>query len=207
MKCLGGKGPGVPSPLPSPPRVHLPLKSPSFPASSRRAPLPQARGRALLNMRLTDAEGGLLGRTLLTLVANKGFGGPVATPLPPHKLSPHDVVALRPNSQPQGAGGPPLCSGLVYRVKETAIVVAVDDMPEDGLEQPLRVEKLANEVGVQRRGRKEGRPGRAGALQPLRPEAPRHSLRGQRPRRRAPAAGDVQAPAQHAAAAVGAADR
>lgn len=30
-----------------------------------------ARGRALLNLRLTEAEGGLLGRTLLTLVNNK----------------------------------------------------------------------------------------------------------------------------------------
>ena len=31
----------------------------------------QARGRALLNLRVQDAEGGLLGRTLLTLVSNK----------------------------------------------------------------------------------------------------------------------------------------
>ncbi len=66
--------------------------------------------------------------------------------LPPHKLSPHDVVALRPNSQPPGAGGAPLVGGLVYRVRETAIVIAVDEAPEEGLEQPLRVEKLANEV-------------------------------------------------------------
>ena len=34
----------------------------------------QARGRALLNLRLQDAEGGLLGRTLLTLVSNKVGG-------------------------------------------------------------------------------------------------------------------------------------
>ena len=33
-----------------------------------------AKGRALLNLRLTDAEGGLLGRTLLTLVNNKAGG-------------------------------------------------------------------------------------------------------------------------------------
>ena len=31
----------------------------------------QAHGRALLNLRVQDAEGGLLGRTLLTLVSNK----------------------------------------------------------------------------------------------------------------------------------------
>jgi len=109
---------------------------------------PQARGRTLLNLRLSDAEGGLLGRTLLTLVANKGFGGPTPTQLPPHKLSPHDVVAIRPNSQPAGAGGAPLVSGLVYRVRDTAVVVAVDEVPDEGLEQPLRVEKLANEVGA-----------------------------------------------------------
>ena len=32
----------------------------------------QARGRALLNLRVQDAEGGLLGRTLLTLVSQQG---------------------------------------------------------------------------------------------------------------------------------------
>lgn len=31
----------------------------------------QARGRALLNLKLRDAEGGLLGRTLLTFILNK----------------------------------------------------------------------------------------------------------------------------------------
>jgi hypothetical protein len=31
----------------------------------------QARGRALLNLKCASAEGGLLGRTLLTLVSNK----------------------------------------------------------------------------------------------------------------------------------------
>jgi hypothetical protein len=31
----------------------------------------QARGRALLNLRVSETEGGLLGRTLITLVNNK----------------------------------------------------------------------------------------------------------------------------------------
>lgn len=31
----------------------------------------QARGRALLNLKLRDAEGGLLGRTLMTFILNK----------------------------------------------------------------------------------------------------------------------------------------
>ncbi|KAF8070908.1 Ighmbp2 [Scenedesmus sp. PABB004] len=108
----------------------------------------QARGRALLNLRVSDAEGGLLGRTLLTLVPNKGFGATPPLPLPAHKFGPHDVVALRPNSA--GLGGPPLCSGLVYRVRDCSITVAVDEPPEEGLDQPLRLEKLANEVTYQR---------------------------------------------------------
>ena len=42
-----------------------------------------------------------------------------------------------------------LCiSGVVYRLRETAIVIAVDEAPEDGLEQPLRLEKLANTVKI-----------------------------------------------------------
>jgi hypothetical protein len=73
----------------------------------------QARGRTLLNLRVGDAEGGLLCRTLLTLVPNKGFGTTPAVPLPAHKFSPHDVVALKASSA--GLGGPPLCTGLVYR--------------------------------------------------------------------------------------------
>ena len=36
--------------------------------------------------------------------------------------------------------------GVIYRVKETSVVVAVDDAPEEGLDQPLRLDKLANEV-------------------------------------------------------------
>jgi hypothetical protein len=127
-----------------------------------------ARGSALLGLRLADAEGGLLGRTLLTLVANKGFaqGAPVsaAPPLPPHKFGPHDLVAIKPNKQGGGGGGASsgdaaaasggagagaggaLATGLVYRIRDNAIVVAVDDAPDEGLDVPLRLEKLANET-------------------------------------------------------------
>ena len=40
-------------------------------ASGVRPEKAQARGRALLNLKLRDSEGGLLGRTLLTLILNK----------------------------------------------------------------------------------------------------------------------------------------
>lgn len=84
----------------------------------------QRRGRSLLNLRLLDAEGGLLGRTLLTLVSNKGFqagGGKGAQQdLPPHKFSPHDVVAVRPNKG-GAADGPPLTTGA-WRVVWCGVV-------------------------------------------------------------------------------------
>lgn len=35
---------------------------------------------------------------------------------------------------------------LCCRVWDTSIVVAVEEMPDEGLEQPLRLDKLANEV-------------------------------------------------------------
>ena len=45
--------------------------------SSVRPQRAQARGRALLNLRLRDAEGGLLGRTLLTFILNKVWQTPL----------------------------------------------------------------------------------------------------------------------------------
>lgn len=72
----------------------------------------QARGRALLNLRVADMEGGLMGRTLVTLVLNKGYtggGAGSAADLPPHKFGGHDVVALR--AAKGSSEGPPICSG------------------------------------------------------------------------------------------------
>ena len=45
-----------------------------------------------------------------------------AEPLPPHKMSPHDIVRLRPSKG--DASGPPLAEGVVSRVRDTAITVA-----------------------------------------------------------------------------------
>ena len=41
-----------------------------------------------------------------------------------------------------------VASGVVYRLQETAVVIAVDEAPDDGLDQPLRLEKLANDVSL-----------------------------------------------------------
>lgn len=41
-----------------------------------------------------------------------------------------------------------MIAGVVYRMKDTSLVLAVEDVPEEGMDQPLRIEKLANEAGV-----------------------------------------------------------
>ncbi len=69
---------------------------------------------------------------------------PGAPELPPHRFGAHDVVALRPNKG--SSEGPPLCTGVLYRIKDNSVVVAVDEVPDEGMEQPLRLEQLANEV-------------------------------------------------------------
>ncbi|KAL6785032.1 hypothetical protein ACKKBG_A02145 [Auxenochlorella protothecoides x Auxenochlorella symbiontica] len=99
------------------------------------------RGLVLPNLRLTGVEAGLLGRSLLTLVHNKGTP---PGPLPVHKFGPHDIVRLR--ASKAAAGAPVLAEGVVYRLRDDSIVIAVDDTPEDGLDVPLRLEKLVNTV-------------------------------------------------------------
>lgn len=103
-------------------------------------------GNVLPNLRLDGAEGGLLGRTLLVLVRNK-VGALGDNLLPPHKLNPHDIVQLLP-----AKGGPEsqvLARGVVYRTTDTSVIVAVDEY-EEGMDVPLRLEKLANEVTYDR---------------------------------------------------------
>ena len=62
----------------------------------------------------------------------------------PHKFAPHDVVELRPSKGE--TGGTALADGVVYRVRDDRIVIAMDEFPDEGLDQPLRLEKLANKV-------------------------------------------------------------
>ncbi|GBG66020.1 hypothetical protein CBR_g55000 [Chara braunii] len=102
----------------------------------------QKRGRTLLNLKCVDATSGLLGKTLLVLEPSKGGI------FPPHKFGSHDVVALKANRAEASTAA--LGEGVVYRVKDNAITVAMDDVPEEGLDAPLRMEKLANEVTYRR---------------------------------------------------------
>ena len=118
----------------------------------------QRRGRALLGLRCVDLRGGLLGKTVVTLelASRKTSQTP---PLPPHKLSPHDVVCVRPGKG--DCSGEPLCEGVVYRVRDTAVEIAVDDLPERSLEGNLKVERLANETSHRRLVQALDRVGRA----------------------------------------------
>lgn len=102
----------------------------------------QRRGRALLGLTATDVRGGLLGQTVITLELAKRIDPSHPTPLPPNRLSPHDVVCLRANKAT--SEGEPLASGVVYRIRDAQIEIACDDAPDD-LSGTLRLERLSNE--------------------------------------------------------------
>ncbi|ONM06783.1 P-loop containing nucleoside triphosphate hydrolase superfamily protein [Zea mays] len=140
----------------------------------------ERRGCVIANLKCTDAQTGLMGKTLLEFQPNKGdvlpshkcdvgktrkflyihrmfienmfmFTGTDNASFPffiPLQFGTHDVVALKPNKA--DAGSASLGQGVVYRLKDSSITVAFDDIPEDGLNSPLRLEKLANEVTYRR---------------------------------------------------------
>ncbi|KAI5382292.1 hypothetical protein KIW84_UN0001 [Lathyrus oleraceus] len=60
----------------------------------------------------------------------------------------HDVVVLKLNKA--DLGSPALGQGVVYRLKDSSITAAFDDIPEDGLNNPLRLKKIANKVTYHR---------------------------------------------------------
>ena len=102
------------------------------------------RGACLAGLRATDASPGFMGRTVITLTPSRGEGAP----LPAHRFGPHDVVAIRPSRAEPGS--PPLARGVVCRLTESSIAVALDDAPDDDLDGLLRVDRLANEVTHER---------------------------------------------------------
>ncbi|KAL5810619.1 hypothetical protein ACOSQ4_027187 [Xanthoceras sorbifolium] len=110
--------------------------------ASRNLDTSQKKGSTILNLKCVDAQTGLMGKTLLEFQSNKG------DVLPAHKFGTHDVVVLKPNKA--DLGSPALGQGVVYRLKDSSITVAFDDIPEEGLNSPLRLEKVANEVTYRR---------------------------------------------------------
>ncbi|KAK9123484.1 hypothetical protein Sjap_013086 [Stephania japonica] len=106
--------------------------------SSRSLDSALKRGSTMLNLKCVDVQTGLMGKALIEFQSNKG------DVLPPHKFGTHDVVILKPNKA--DVGSLPLGQGVVYRLKDSSIIIAFDDIPEEGLTSPLRLEKVANEV-------------------------------------------------------------
>ncbi|KAG9449471.1 hypothetical protein H6P81_009436 [Aristolochia fimbriata] len=110
--------------------------------SSRNIDLAQKKGSVILNLKCVDAQTGLMGKALLEFQSTKG------DILPTHKFGPHDVVVLKPNRG--DAGSASLGQGVVYRLKDSSITVAFDEIPDEGLNSSLRLEKVANEVTYRR---------------------------------------------------------
>ncbi|GKV34671.1 hypothetical protein SLEP1_g43027 [Rubroshorea leprosula] len=79
-----------------------------------------------------------MGKTLLEFQSTKG------DVLPTHKFGTHDVAVLKLNKA--DSESPALGQGVVYQLKDSSITVAFDDIPEEGLNSPLRLEKVVNEV-------------------------------------------------------------
>ncbi|KAF4403481.1 hypothetical protein G4B88_008127 [Cannabis sativa] len=110
--------------------------------ASRNLETAQKKGSTIINLKCVDAQTGLMGKTLIEFQSNKG------DVLPAHKFSTHDVVVMKPNKA--DIGSPALGQGVVYRLKDSSITVAFDDIPEEGLNSSLRLEKVANEVTYRR---------------------------------------------------------
>jgi hypothetical protein len=108
----------------------------------------QASGRSLFPLQCTSVESGLFGKTLIGLAAPAPRGCPEPPPLPAHRLTPHDVVALRTASGSkleEGHSGS--VTGVVYRVQDAKLTVAMDDLDDSlPLDVLLRLDKLADKV-------------------------------------------------------------
>ena len=118
----------------------------------------EEKGVVLSGLVVDERKHGLGGHTLLTLVRSKALGGEASKKdgeplLPQHGFHSGDIVALRESGgssshKPDDAHG---LRGLVYRVYDTKVVIAVDaDSSDDVSDGPLRMFKVANDVTYKR---------------------------------------------------------
>ena len=119
----------------------------------------EEKGVVLSGLLVDERKHGLGGHTLLTLVRNKALGAETSKKdgeplLPQHSFHSGDIVALRESAGSSAAYKPDDSSGLrglIYRVQETRVVVAVDaDSSDDVGDGPLRMFKVANDVTYKR---------------------------------------------------------
>lgn len=106
----------------------------------------QARGLAILNLRQANVRSGLGGRVIVELVSRVGGK---SSSFSAHTIKVGDIVRIEEGAP---AGDAASVSGVVYKVKEDAIEVALrDDIHEDV--KPfdwVRIVKMANEVAYER---------------------------------------------------------
>ena len=101
----------------------------------------QQSGLALHRLRVASLESALFGRTLLTLQLTG------SRPLPPTKLTGGAMVAMRPAAAPATSS----ITGTVTALRETEILVAFDELPEDEqLSEPLSLTLMYNDVTYRR---------------------------------------------------------
>ncbi len=108
----------------------------------------ERRGLSLLRLRVQDEFTGLGGRTLLELEQIQGGD------LPATRIQPGDLVLLRSSKDSGRPGAAPLRAGdptaVVFRIKSRRITVAFDELPEDPLKEPLRIDRVANDITYRR---------------------------------------------------------
>lgn len=101
----------------------------------------ERRGVTMLRLRIAEEAIGLGGRTLVTLEPSTGGD------LPPSRFSAGDIVSVRTHGDLSRSERPP--TGVVWRVRVGAIVVALDDDADD-LREPVRLDRVANDVTYRR---------------------------------------------------------
>ena len=100
----------------------------------------ERRGVGLHRLRVDLVETGLFGRVLVTL---KPTGG---RPLPPTRLTPGSAVGLR----AAGGSATDVVQGTLTQAGGSAVVVSLEELPDDGLPEPLTLVLMQNDVTYRR---------------------------------------------------------
>ncbi len=103
----------------------------------------QRRGVCLLGLRVDEVHAGLGGRTVLQLSRAD------RSPLPASRLGPGDIVSLQPQ-RGQRAQNETAPSGVVVGKRAASIRVALDRDLDAELPEPIRLDRVANDVTYRR---------------------------------------------------------
>jgi len=105
----------------------------------------ERRGLCILRLKIADGHTGLGARTLLDLEPSRDGD------LPPGRVGPGDIVTLRSGrSQPSKSLPRDLVTGVVYRMTPRRVTVALDGAADVSLEEPVRLDKVANDTTYRR---------------------------------------------------------